>query len=244
MSKPNWLVLLCALAAGPALASDIGALLKDADRFRLAAEAARVEVRVQLLKSQRLERERRYTVYTKPGRRSLVISDTPSERGQKVLMLDDQYWIILPNSRRPIRITPMQKLLGDAATGDIATMTWSEDYNGVVAGERDVGGVPCLRLALHAVARGATYARIDLDIARNDHHPVQADLYVASGKLAKQARFHLGELDGRTQVTRMRLVDSIQNGQETLVDYLATAPATVPDAYYNPMYLVRSDLAN
>jgi glutamate racemase/predicted negative regulator of RcsB-dependent stress response len=34
----------------------------------------------------------------------------------------------MPGSARPLRITPMQKLLGDASTGDIATLRWAEDY--------------------------------------------------------------------------------------------------------------------
>ena len=44
---------------------------------------------------------------------------SPAEKGQKVLMLGDDFWLLMPDSQRPLRITPMQKLLGDASTGDI-----------------------------------------------------------------------------------------------------------------------------
>ena len=74
-----------------------------------------------------LEKERLYEVLIKPGRRSLVLFQSKAEAGQKVLMLDDRYWLLLPKTRRPVRITASQKLLGEASTGDIATMTWSED---------------------------------------------------------------------------------------------------------------------
>jgi len=42
-----------------------------------------------------------------------------------VLMLGDDFWLLMPSSQRPLRITPMQKLLGDASTGDIATLSWA-----------------------------------------------------------------------------------------------------------------------
>jgi hypothetical protein len=50
-------------------------------------------------------------------------------------MLGDDFWLLLPGSQRPLRITPSQKLLGDASTGDIATMRWADDYSGSVGAE-------------------------------------------------------------------------------------------------------------
>lgn len=220
--------------------ADVVTLLKDADRYRLAAEAMRVDTQVQLYKNGLLDKERRYSVYTQPGRRSLVLFKTPGELGQKVLMLDDQFWIIVPTSQRPIRITPLQKLLGEASTGDIATMTWSEDYTGVLHGEIDIDGIPCLRLDLTAIRKGVSYARIELYLAQSDHHPVRADLYVASGKLAKHATFALENVRGQPQVMSMTLVDAIQTGQKTVIRYLHSEPKTLPDEVYNPMFLVRN----
>jgi hypothetical protein len=236
---------MCAVllvACGVAHADDVTALLNTADRFRLQSDASRVEVQVQLYKNEQLDRERSYAVYTKPGRRSLVLFKTASEQGQKVLMLDDQFWIILPSSQRPLRITPMQKLLGEASTGDVATMTWSEDYAGTVNGDADVDGVPCLRLDLTSQRKGTTYARIELYLARDDHRPVRADLYVASGKLAKQATYTVEARNGRRQVTAMTLVDAIQSGQRTVIRYLDATPKTLPDEVFNPMFLVRNDV--
>ena len=49
--------------------------------------------------------------------------------------ISDDFWLLMPGTQRPMRITPSQKLLGDASTGDIATLSWSEDYEGRVVGE-------------------------------------------------------------------------------------------------------------
>jgi hypothetical protein len=228
---------LALIASAASAATDIQALLKEADAYRLAGSALQVETSVELYKAGQLDKERRYTVYLKPGRRSLVIMKSPADAGQKVLMLGDDFWQIMPQSQRPIRITPIQKLLGDASAGDIATMTWSEDYDGDIAGKTSVDGVPCLKLDLVAKTRGVSYQRVELYVAESDHRPLRADLYVASDKLAKKARFVLEPIDGRLQVSTMLLLDMIQTGRETRIRYLSRKARTIADEYYNPMFL-------
>ena len=62
---------------------------------------------------------------------SLVLMRSPAEAGQKVLMLGDDFWLLMPGSQRPLRITPAQKLLGDASTGDIATLAVDAVFDSV-----------------------------------------------------------------------------------------------------------------
>ncbi|MBK8017666.1 MAG: outer membrane lipoprotein-sorting protein [Betaproteobacteria bacterium] len=232
---------VCALFAVSAAAAEVKPLLKDADAFRLAPGPMVVETQVQVLKSGKLDKERRYTVYVKPGRKSLVLFKSPSEAGQKLLMSADDFWLMMPGTGRPIRVTPQQKLLGDASTGDIATLSWNEDYDGTVAGESTIDGRVCLRLDLTAQRTGVTYARIELYLVKATAEPVRADLFVASDRLAKQAFFKVEEIDGRRQVSSMRLVDQIQTSRETLVTYVSRKPKTVPDEVFNPMFLARGD---
>ncbi len=241
LQATGWAILALLLVPAGSLAADpdVHALLVKADAYRLTEAAAQVTTRVQVLKGGALDKERLYQVHVKPGRRSLVISRSPAEKGQKVLMVGDDFWIVLPSSQRPIRITPAQKLLGDAATGDVATLTWAEDYTGSLAGEAEVEGVPCRRLELTAAHRGVTYARITLFLARADAHPVTADLFVASDRLAKRATFEMGSLEGRSAVVAMRLHDEIQTGRETVIQYLSREPKDISDEYFNPMVLTR-----
>jgi hypothetical protein len=226
---------------GPVRADDVQTLLRKADAYRLADGAMEVDTQLETFKAGLLDKERRYQVFVKPGRRSLVLSRSPVEKGQKVLMLEDDFWMVLPSSQRPIRIAPAQKLLGDAAAGDVATMAWADDYQGTVAGGEVVDGQPCLRLDLTARRRGVTYARVQLWLARADAYPVRANLYVASDKLAKQATFALERIDGRLQVSSMTLVDQIQVNRKTVIRYLGRRPRTLPDEFFNPMFLARNE---
>lgn len=153
-----WVVLASLGPCGAAAAADVRALLKAADGFRLASGEVEVRTQIRLFRSGELDKERLYKVLLKPERRSLVVSESAVEQGQKVLMLADDFWIILPSSQRPVRITPAQKLLGEASAGDIANLTWSEDYDGQVAGEVERSGQACVELDLLARHKGSTDA--------------------------------------------------------------------------------------
>jgi hypothetical protein len=230
-----------ALCAWHAHAADATALLKAADRYRISSDDMQVEVQIDTTKSDGSpDKQRRYTTFSQSGHRSLVLMQSPAERGQKVLMLSDDFWLLMPSSQRPLRITPTQKLLGDASTGDIATMRWSDDYTAEVVGEDRCGEVACIHLALTAARKGVTYQRIALWIGAARHEPLRADLYVQSEKLAKQARFVMDRADAPTTMTGMVLTDQLANGRETRVQYLSRKARSVPEAWLNPMYLARN----
>lgn len=234
--------LVAAALAWPAVAQDVDAMLRDADRYRTGADNLRVDTLVQSYKTDgTLDKERRYTVFAQQDRRTLVLMQSAAEKGQKVLMLGDDFWLLMPSSQRPMRITPMQKLLGDASTGDIATMRWSGDYSATLVGEEPCQPGEarlCYRLALQAVRKGVTYQRVELWLARQRHEPVRAQLYVQSDKLAKTAHF---ELDAsRSQVDAMVLIEQLGQQRQTRIRYLQRKERTVPEEWLNPMFLARS----
>ena len=234
---------LLALAAAHVRADDVSALLKAADKYRMSSDNMQIDTQISVINVDgSTDKERRYTVFAQARHQSLVLMQSPAEKGQKVLMLGDDYWLVMPSSQRPLRITPMQKLLGDASTGDIATMSWAEDYSGNVVGEEPCGEPqqPCLHLSLNAGRKGVTYQRIELWLGKARHEPVRADLYVQSDKLAKQARFVMDKPAAPTTVTAMVLRDQLTNKKETLVRYVARKEHTVPEAWLNPMFLSRN----
>jgi hypothetical protein len=230
-----------ALCAWQSRAADATALLKAADRYRIASEDVQVDIQIDTAKPDgTVDKQRRYTVFSQSGHRSLVLMQSPAERGQKVLMLGDDFWLLMPSSQRPLRITPSQKLLGDASTGDVATLRWADDYTAELVGEERCGDTACLHLALTAARKGVTYQRIGLWIGADRHEPLRADLYVQSEKLAKQARFVMDRPAAPSQMSEMVLVDQLANGRETRVRYLARKDRSVPEAWLNPMYLARN----
>ncbi len=267
MKHLKWLTLSLVCSALSAIAQDVPSLLKAADRFRMSADNLQVETQINVVNADGTpDKERRYTVFAQARRQSLVLMQSPAEKGQKVLMLGDDFWLLMPQSQRPLRITPMQKLLGDASTGDIATLSWADDYTGQFLGveqceaasatstvsgaapaERTIGPAqangptqPCLHLSLNATRKGVTYQRIELWLGKTRFEPLKADLYVLSDKLAKQARFVFDRATAPTMVTEMVLTDQVSNHKTTHVRYLNRKERQVPPEWLNPMFLVRN----
>lgn len=238
------LALTCtALAPMAAQADDdkITLLLKDADRYRTGADNLQVETQVTVMnRDGSTDKERRYSVFAQAQHKSLVLMRSPAEAGQKVLMLGDDYWLLMPGSQRPLRITPSQKLLGDASTGDIATMSWAEDYTGTVVGEEKCEAQPCVHLSLQGTRKGLSYQRIELWLGKAKHEPLRAELYVQSDKLAKLASFVFDKASAPTMVTEMVLIDKLSSHKETRVRYLSRQPKQVPETWLNPMFLARN----
>ena len=245
--------LACALLLGRAAyaadaPADLQALLQAADRYRSGGDNLQVETEVMVLQRDGSpDKTRRYTVFVQDQRRSLVLMRSPAEQGQKVLMLGDDFWLLMPGSQRPLRITPSQKLLGDASTGDIATLNWADDYAGTLVGEERCeaadgksGDQACLHLTLQAQRKGVSYQRIELWLGKAKHEPLKADLYVQSDKLAKQARFIVDQPKAPTRVDEMVLLDRLSNHKETRVRYVSRHNKTVPETWLNPMFLARN----
>lgn len=226
-----------AAPAGP----DAQAALAAADRFRLGDDHVQVETVIRVHHADgTLDKERAYTVFTQGPRKSLVLMRSPAEQGQKLLVLDDDFWLVLPGSKRPMRITPLQKLLGDASTGDIALMNWSGDYRVSEVSSPDCPSrQPCRQLQLRAERKGLSYQRIELWLGERHLEPLRAELYVQSDKLAKVAEFVMDRADAPRQVAEMVLTDRLGSGKLTRVRYTSRVPRQVPEAWLNPMFLAR-----
>ena len=247
--KATLFLLGSVLVTGSAFAGpDVALMLKKADDYRLDNDASKVVSLVTLYESGEQTKTRLYHVYTRPERQSLVVFKSKAEAGQKMLMLGDNYWLLMPKSRRPIRITPMQKLLGEASAGDISTLTWSEDYQGTWVQEESISLDGDLLktnlLKLKSITKGASYHSIELWLEQGTDFPVKANLYLRSGKLAKEARFIKGKINGRLATSAMILLDKIQPNKKTQIEYQSIEPVSLDDKYYNPAYLSRNKVSD
>ncbi len=208
------------------------------DAMRLSAHSSKVELLARQFHGEQLQSESQYEVYADPGQRSLVLFRSEQEAGQKMLMLGDQYYLFMPNSRRQIRITANQKLLGQASLGDIASLRWSQDYR-IRERQRNE---QLLQLSLEAARSGLSYERVELWVEAESLKPIRAEFYLASGRLAKEASFSMQHAEQGWQMQAMTLYDRIQQQQRTEVSYLSIEPVSIPESWFNPAYLLRNSL--
>ncbi len=135
------------------------------------------------------DEEHLYEVSQKGTDKTYVDFLSPREKGEHLLMLGDDMWVYLPDTSRPVRITPLERLTGDASNGDVARTNYAADYSPVYLRTEKVGAVECYVLDLTAKRKGATYQRILYWLRVQDARPVRAEFYLTSGKQIKSATF-------------------------------------------------------
>lgn len=234
--------LMLALLLGLTALTAQADVLEELDRLRIAEGDVRVMTEVTLYEHDEAKRQTVYEVYAGSDRRSLAIARGARDDGQKVLMLDDQFYLFMPDSRRQIRITPMQRLLGEASTGDISSLRWSEDYT---LADREALDDGREQLTLEAARSGLSYQRLELVISEQQGHwvPLSATFYLPSGRVAKEATFEVEQqADGELRLTAMILQDRIQEHQRTVIRYQSVEPHDIPEQWFNPAYLLRNNL--
>ena len=186
----------------------------------------------------KLKDEGRFEVTMKGANRTLIKFLNADVKGEYLLMVDDDMWLYMPDTRKPIRITPLQRLMGDASNGDVARTRYAADYAPKTLKEEVLEGTPCYVLELTAKRDGATYNRIEYWIAKGTNRPRRAEIYLTSGMHYKTIDFEAyAEILGRQLLTRMTITDRLRNGRTTIMLYDSYGPKELPDKYFNKDYL-------
>jgi outer membrane lipoprotein-sorting protein len=227
------LLLTCALSSRAAT-PDAEALLKRSDAYRNGWPSYVLRVKISNYESGKQDEESLYEVSQKGTEKSYIEFLSPREKGQHLLMLGDDMWIYLPDTSRPIRITPLERLSGNASNGDVARTNYVVDYAPVYLRTEKVGTDNCYVLDLTARRKGATYQRILYWLRVEDARPVRAEYYLTSGKHIKSATFdEYASIGGRSQLIRMTLYDEIRHNSHSILEYSHIAPRELPDKLFN-----------
>jgi putative ABC transport system permease protein len=228
-------VTMIVLFVAPAGAqSDAQQILERADRFRGGWPSVVQQTRIDNYDGETLLESADFEVSLK-GENSVVRFLSAKNKGQTLLMRGDDMWYFLPSVARPIRITPIQRLLGNASNGDIARVRYSIDYEPAIAGEETIEGTRCTLLELRAKRKGATYQRMRYAVRQADAQPVRAEFFLASGKQTKTAFFQAPRTEsGQTVMTRLVIYDHIKDRSKTIMQFSGFKPRDLPDKLFNP----------
>lgn len=228
-------LLSCAMAgraAAPAT-PDAEALLRRSDTFRNGWPSYFVHVKITDYEADRPDEEHLYDVSQKGTDKTYVQFMSPREKGEHMLMLDDDMWVDLPDTSRPVRITPLERLTGDASNGDVARTNYAADYSPVFLRTEKVGAVECYVLDLTAKRKGATYQRILYWLRVPDARPVRAEFYLTSGKHIKSASFDEYAIsNGRMVLHKLTLYDEVRHNSHSVLEYSGAAPRSLPDKLF------------
>lgn len=110
------------------------------------------------------------------------------EQGRQIFFLEQQLWLVLPDTKRPIKISPQQRLAGQLTGGDLARMRLASEYEVVTQTTDQLNERSCVRLELKAKGPKSSYPRIQF-WTTPQLVPLQADYYLKSGKWARTVQF-------------------------------------------------------
>lgn len=168
----------------------------------------------------------------------------PKVKGRKLLMIDRNMWFIKPGLRKPVPISPRQKLMGSASNGDIASTNYAGDYDATLVSEDTVKGELCYLLDLTAINKKVTYDRIKYWVSKKRLVGVKAEFFTVSGKIFKSATFEYGNsipIEGKPKpfVSKMIITDAVIKENVTTMTYSKIRLKKIPDSTFNLNLLVR-----
>lgn len=208
-------------------------ILRQSDRYRPGFDSFVARVRLTNTESGRVADQAEFEVLIKNDN-SLVRFLSPRSKGQSLLMRGDDMWMFLPAVARPVRITPIQRIMGNVSNGDLARLRYADDYVPSMAGVVTIAGDLCDLLELRAARKGATYQRIRYAVRQSDARPISAEYALTSGKVVKRAVFDgLREMAGRSILTRTVIEDADRPQLQTVIELISVVPKPLADKLFN-----------
>jgi len=257
MKSPTMLLRLAAFAACFGIAalahaaSDAQAILAASDAVRNPARPFAVTVSLIEYRSSKQTDSNTLTVYSKADAssgqyRSLLRFVAPQRDANKLMLKSgNELWFFDPASQASIRLSPQQRLLGQASNGDVVTVNLARDYKAEIEATEDVvDGEKVKRhshkLALAAVSPDVTYHRVEMWVEVGSARPVMARFYAESGHLLKTAYYRKFQSQlGRERPTEVVIIDGLDRSWVTIMRYSDYAWREVPDAWLQRDYLPR-----
>ena len=191
------------------------------------------------------------TVYSKADNtsgqyRSLIRFVAPDRDANKLMLKNgNDLWFYDPSSQASIRLSPQQRLLGQASNGDVVTVNLAKDYKAELLAEEDTADGErvtrrAYKLGLAAVSPDVTYHRVEMWIDVASSRPIKARFFSESGHLLKTAYYRKYQPQlGRERPTEVVIIDGLDPAWVTVLRYSDYAWRDVPDAWLQRDYLPR-----
>jgi len=182
---------------------------------------------------------------TRQFRNLIQYVDPPRDAGKKVLLDGHSLWFFDPASNISIRISAQQRLIGQAAIGDVLTVNLAVDYTATVTGAETIKDAAradrnCWHLDLKAASDQAVYARVEYWVEQGTNNPIKGKFYSDSGRLLKILYYRgFAPQLGAVRPTEAVIIDAVDTSLATTAAFGDYRYAEIPDAWFQRDYLPR-----
>jgi len=116
------------------------------------------------------------------------------DAGKLMLKNGNDLWFYDPATKASVRLSPQQRLMGQASNGDVVTVNMAKDYRATLLDEEEVQDGErrkrkAYKLSLAATASDVTYPSIEIWIDAENNQPLKARFFAESGRLLKTAYY-------------------------------------------------------
>jgi hypothetical protein len=217
-----YLFFICKSMAQVEPLPDPKKLLQRADDYRQVYEQVQLQIKLETYKNDIKQQDADLMVWSYGSDYALVKCLQGNCSGQSILMTNNGLWIKLPRTSRTLRITPIQRLMGQASYGDLVRTSWQASYQASYSETEEPktkGAIPSWSLVLKSKASSAVYPKVHLWVAKDDGRPLHADFFLASGKLFKRASFGTPEpVEGKMMILKTTFEDALNTTKKTILN--------------------------
>ena len=180
---------------------------------------------------------------TRQFRNLVEYVEPPRDSGKRVLLDGHSLWFYDPNSKVSVRISAQQRLIGQAAIGDILTVNLAAVYTASIVGTESIEDAArqprqCWLLDLQASNDLATYNRVEYWVEQGTFYPIKGKFYADSGRLLKIAYFRkFAEQLGAVRPTESIIIDAVDSSLATTATFGEYAYQEIPEAWFQRDYL-------
>lgn len=178
--------------------------------------------------------------------RNLVRYMQPARDTGKLVLLDSRaFWFYDPASKASVRISPQQRLIGQASIGDVLNVNLAIDYRASVVGEETIQDADrkdrrCAHLDMHASNPLALYNRVEYWIEKGTNYPIKAKFYTDSGRLLKILYYRgFAERLGRVRPSEAVIIDALNSALVTTVAFHDLRFVDIPETWFQRDYMPR-----
>lgn len=244
---------LAALAAAPAAlaAVDVKAVIAASDAIRNPQQPFSVTVTLtEFEKGQQVE-----TMTLQSFARTLQESgqfvtllrfvQPARDQGKLMLKAGNDLWFYDPATKASVRISPQQRLVGQASNGDVVTANFARDYSAKLLAEEETSDGErkmrkAIKIGLTGTSDSATYAGIELWVDAQTNAPIKARFMSDSGRLLKTAFYRRYQRQlGADRPTETVIIDGVNPALVTLVRFTDYAERQLPPAWFQRDHLPR-----
>jgi hypothetical protein len=167
------------------------------------------------------------------------------DAGKLMLRSGDDMWFYDPNTKASVRLSPQQRLMGQASNGDVMTVNLARDYSAKLLDEEELtDGERRMRkaykLGLSAAVASATYATVDFWVDQETSQPIKGRFYAESGSLLKTVYYRRYQPQlGRDRPTESVIIDGLNPQSVTVMRFTDYATPNIPAAWFQRDYLPR-----